>query len=114
MRPNITRNPVLASDQRNIDRCFDTGAFAAPAFFTFGNSPRSGLRGPNQITTDFTMEKPFQITERIKFDLRAEFYNALNRANFKLPNRVFGGPGFGAITSADLPRRVQLAARISF
>lgn len=114
MRPNITRNPVLASDQRNIDRWFDTGAFAAPAFFTFGNSPRSGLRGPNQITTDFTMEKPFQITERIKFDLRAEFYNALNRANFKLPNRVFGGPGFGAITSADLPRRVQLAARISF
>ena len=113
VRPNLLFNPTLASGQ-SITRWFDTTAFAAPAQFTFGNSPRSGLRGPSQITTDATIEKRFSFTERYKFEIRGEFYNLLNRANFDLPGSTLGAADFGVITSARNPRTVQLAGRFSF
>ncbi len=114
LRPNILRDATLPSDQRSITRWFDTTAFVAPAQFTFGNSPRSGLRGPRAITTDLTVEKGFAISERFKFDIRGEFYNALNKANFNIPGFTLGGPGFGVISSARAPRTTQLAARLTF
>ncbi|MCX6625867.1 MAG: carboxypeptidase regulatory-like domain-containing protein [Acidobacteria bacterium] len=114
LRPNLLRDAALAPDQRSITRWFDTSAFAAPAQFTFGNSPRSGLRGASQLTTDVTVEKSFHITEQFRFDLRGEFYNVLNKSNFRAPGHILGGPGFGVVSSAEASRRVQLAARLSF
>jgi len=114
LRPNLLRNPSLPSDQRSIVRWFDTTAFAAPASFTFGNSPRSGLRGPALVTTDLTLEKSFHLTEQWKFDLRGEFFNLLNHANFNLPGFTFGAADFGVVSSARPGRSVQLGARLSF
>jgi hypothetical protein len=114
LRANILRNAELPSSGRSVSRWFDTGAFVAPPFFTFGNAPRSGLRGAPLISTDVTLEKSFRLNERWKFDLRGEFYNILNHANFDPPGHTLGGPGFGVVSSADAPRRVQLAARLSF
>ncbi|MBI2816241.1 MAG: carboxypeptidase regulatory-like domain-containing protein [Acidobacteria bacterium] len=114
LRPNLLRNPTLPSDQRSIVRWFDTAAFAAPPFFTFGNSPRSGVRGPGLITTDLTLEKAFRLNERWKFDLRGEFFNLLNHANFNLPGATFGAADFGVISSARPGRSIQLGARLSF
>jgi len=114
LRPNLLRDPTLASDQRNITRWFDTSAFAAPAQFTFGNSPRSGLRGARLATTDVTLEKSIWLKEKVKFDLRGEFYNILNRANFNVPGATFGAADFGFVTSARPGRTVQLAGRLSF
>jgi hypothetical protein len=87
LRPNVLRDPSLSGDQRTVSRWFDTSAFAAPAPFTFGNSLRSGLRGAPLVTTDMTLEKSFELTELMKFDLRGEFYNLLNHANFSIPGR---------------------------
>jgi len=114
MRPNILRDASLSGDQRSVDRWFDTTAFVAPPFFTFGNSPRSGLRSAPLLTTDMTLEKSFRIREQWKFDLRGEFYNILNHANFNAPGHTLGGPGFGVVSSARPGRTVQLAARLSF
>jgi len=113
-RPNLLRDPNLASDQQTLNRWFDTSAFANPAPLTFGNSPRSGLRGPSLLNTDATLEKSFAVTEQIKFNLRAEAYNLLNKANFNVPGFTLGGAGFGQISSARAARTMQLAARISF
>ena len=114
LRPNLLRNPSRPSDKRNIGRWFDTTAFAAPESFTFGNSPRSGLRGPALVTTDLTLEKSFHFTEQWKFDLRGEFFNLLNHANFNLPGFTFGAADFAVISSARPGRSVQLGARLSF
>ena len=65
-----------------------------PAPFTFGNSPRSGLRGAPLVTTDVTLEKSFSITEGWKFDLRGEFYNLLNHANLQRPRLHLRRRGF--------------------
>lgn len=114
LRPNLIRNPVLPSGERTLARWFDTQAFVAPAQFTFGNSPRAGLRGDGLQTVDLTLSKEFPLTERYKFELRAEFYNLLNHANFELPGHVFGAANFGAVLSAENPRTIQLGLRFSF
>ena len=112
--PICLRDASLDGSQRSISRWFDTSAFAAPAQFTFGNSPRSGLRGASLISTDLTLEKSFHLKEKAKFDLRAEFYNLLNHANFNVPGATLGAADFGLVTSARSGRTVQLAGRLSF
>jgi hypothetical protein len=114
LRPNLLHDPSLPSGQRSITHWFDTSAFAAPAQFTFGNSPRSGLRGAGLVTTDVTLEKSVWLKEKLKFDLRGEFYNILNHANFNVPGATYGAADFGLVTSARAGRTVQLAARLSF
>jgi hypothetical protein len=97
-----------------VSRWFDTSAYANPAPLTFGNSPRSGLRGAPIVTTDATVEKALFLTDRWKVDLRGEFYNLLNHAIFNVPGFTLGAADFGAISSARSPRTAQLAARLSF
>jgi hypothetical protein len=115
LRPNVLRNPEISSGQRTIARWFDTGAFANPAALTFGNSPRSGLRGAPVVTTDATLEKSFYLKgDRLKFDLRGELYNLLNHAILNVPGFTFGAADFGVVSSARSPRTAQLAMRLSF
>jgi len=114
LRPNLLRDAALSGDNRGVARWFDTSAFANASALTFGNSPRSGLRGAPLVTTDLTLEKTFAIAERLKFDIRAEFYNAFNHAIFNVPGFTYGSADFGVVSSARAPRTAQLAARVSF
>ena len=114
LRPNLSGDPSLSADQRSVARWFNTSLFSQPAALTFGNSPRSVLRGASIATTDVTIEKNFSVTEKIKFDVRAEFYNLLNHAIFNVPGAVLGAADFGVVSSARAGRTVQLAARLSF
>jgi hypothetical protein len=55
--------------------------------------------------------------ERYRLDLRAGAFNLLNHPNFLgpyPPATVFGRPQFGAITTAEAPRNIQLALKLSF
>jgi Carboxypeptidase regulatory-like domain len=113
-RPNLLRNPNISSDQRNVNRWFDTTAFVNPAPLTFGNSPRSGLRGAPVVTTDGTLEKSFRIKEDVKLDVRGEFYNLLNHSIFNVPGFTLGAGDFGVVSSARPPRTAQLAVRLAF
>jgi hypothetical protein len=46
---------------------------------------------------------------------RAEFFNALNRANFGLPVRVIGAPGFGSAVDTVVPgRTIVLVLKSAF
>jgi hypothetical protein len=54
------------------------------------------------------------LKEKVNFDLRGEFYNIWNKANFNVPGATFGAADFGLVTSARPGRTVQLAARLSF
>ena len=40
--------------------------------------------------------------------------NLFNRANFDVPNRIFGSPSFGQVSSARNPREMQFGLRLSF
>jgi hypothetical protein len=114
LRPNLTGNPALPAGQRTLARWFNTAAFVNPAPFTFGNSPRSVLRGPSRITTDLTVEKSIGLLFGTRLDVRVEVYNLLNRANFNIPGFTLGAADFGVISSAQPARTVQIGARFSF
>ena len=61
------------------------------------------------------MQREFSVTEKMRFQFRAEFFNALNRTNLGTPNRFVNTPQFGTTTEAATPgREVQLGVRVSF
>jgi hypothetical protein len=122
-RPNRIGNGTLPSDQQTVDRWFDTTAFVAldptpgrPGFVPnqiFGNSGVGIIRGPGFVNLDVNLAKDFRITERWSAQFRAEFFNALNRANFGVPGVTIGG-GFGQIVSANEARIIQFALKLRF
>ena len=57
-----------------------------------GNMGRNSLIGPHFRQFDFSVFKDTQITERLKVQFRAEFYNLPNHPNFASPLY----PGFSA------------------
>jgi hypothetical protein len=102
---------------------------ADPSLATYGTLPRNFFRGPSYINFDVTFAKTTSITERVKLEIRADFFNIFNHANFLSPGITNNGDGtfsgggdgvnpnadnFGQSTSTFDPRIIQLAARITF
>ncbi|MBZ5609686.1 MAG: TonB-dependent receptor [Acidobacteriia bacterium] len=112
LRPNLTGDP--SAGVQTLAHWFNTAAFESAPAFTFGNSPRSVLRGAAWKTVDVTLSKNFPIREGCKMELRAEFFNVLNHANFDVPGHTLGNPDFGVISSAEPGRTVQVALRLVF
>lgn len=114
LRPNLTDTPDLPSGERTLSRWFNTASFVNPAAFTFGNSPRSVLRGSGIVTTDLNLEKRIGLPAGMTFDVRVEAYNLLNRTNFNIPGATLGAADFGVISSARPARTMQLGVRLGF
>jgi len=112
-RPHQVGDPNDLSN-RTTDRFFNTAAFELQAAGTFGNAPRNSIDGPDYRNLDLALLKDVTITGRHRLQLRLEAFNALNRTNFNLPNRVFGTPQFGTVTSAKDARILQVGAKYSF
>jgi Carboxypeptidase regulatory-like domain/TonB dependent receptor len=109
----------------------------------FGNLGRNALHGPTFKQWDFAIFKDTSITEHLKMQLRAEFFNLLNHPNFANPflplfladpgqngfaiagNREVGVRGYQIGATGDVgignpflggggPRGIQLAAKFTF
>ncbi len=52
---------------------------------------RNAFRGPGFWNLDMGIIKNFSVTERVKLQLRGEFFNALNHANFENPRNASDG-----------------------
>jgi hypothetical protein len=89
-------------------------AFALPALGTYGNIAKGTFRGPGFLNTDLGISKRFPINERWGLQLRAEFFNGLNRGNLNNPSASVSGAGFGSIRSARDPRIGQVALKVFF
>ncbi len=115
-RPNLVGDPALDSGDRTLTRWFNTSAFAAPAPFTFGTTPRAfeDPRGPGFASVDVALVREIAFGQARTLQLRAEFFNLFNRVNFNLPNTNFLSGEFGQVTSAGDPRRVQLGVKLYF
>jgi Carboxypeptidase regulatory-like domain len=112
-RPDQIRGAELPADERTHERWFDTSAFVLQAPFTFGTARRNSVIGPGYANVDFALAKVWAI-QRSTLEFRWEVFNLLNRANFDLPNRIFGSPNFGRIFSAKTPREMQFGVRLAF
>jgi hypothetical protein len=115
IRANYTGQPVFDSGSHTADRWFNPAAFAVPSAFTFGDVGRNTIYGPGMQTLDLALHREFALTEKVKFQFRAEVFNALNHTNLGTPNRFVNTPQFGTITEAATPgREVQFSGRLSF
>jgi len=115
IRANLTGQPIFGSGTRTASQWFNPLAFATPSAFTFGDVGRNSIYGPGMQTLDLAVAREFAIAERMKFQFRGEFFNALNHTNLGTPDRFVNTPQFGTITESTTPgRQVQLSARLSF
>jgi hypothetical protein len=114
-RPDQLRDPNLPGGERTPERWFDTSAFAFQAPFSFGSAPRNSVIGPGYANVDFALAKTWMPgTSGRQLEFRWEVFNLFNRANFDLPNRIFGNSNFGRIFSAKSPREMQFGVRFAF
>jgi hypothetical protein len=98
------------------------GPYARPAVGTFGNLGRDTLFAPGLWNADLSLAKSFNLTERVRFQLRAEAFNAFNHVNLGGPDSCVdcqdgnAGTISSTLSSQDgtTMRRLQFAARFSF
>ncbi len=96
----------------------DKRAFVDPAPYTFGNLPRSapfGLLGPYLFNEDMSLRREIRIHERVRVAFEANMFNITNSVHFSAPGTNIDSATFGQVSSqANLPRKVQFNARVSF
>ena len=95
-----------------------TGCYFLPSAFaenttlgTFGTANRRFFHGPGFNNTDFGVSKRTLIKESMGFDVRVEFFNVFNHAQFTNPNGNISDSNFGQITNARDPRIGQLSLK---
>ena len=112
--PNQSGSAAVAHP--SVSEWYNPGAFSTPAAGTFGNERRNEIIGPNWRDLDLSLGKGFQILESVKFEIRADSFNAFNHPNFGQPSTATGTGvvGGGTITGAGGARSIQLGGRLTF
>jgi hypothetical protein len=102
--------------QKNNLYYFDPSSFSEDnTLGRIGNSPRSICCGPHISQTDFAILKTFPVTESMRVDFRAEFFNIFNHTQFYNPDGNFSdGAQFGQVSQVRDPRLAQFALKFFF
>ena len=109
------------------------GVLTPPAYGTIGNANRNIFRGPAYYNVDLSVAKDWKVKERITAQLRVEFFNLFNRADFSSTPASQNGTSVGldpevaqfgcSCTTPDSanpvvgsggPRHVQFALRLIY
>lgn len=80
--PDNGNAPVDPAQAMYIGVRAHSGAVPLPT----GNLGRNTWRGPGIANWDATVQKSLSVTERIKLELRGEFFNALNHPQYGVPS----------------------------
>jgi hypothetical protein len=107
--PNIV-GPITIGDPRK-GAYFNSDAFASETLGSFGSASRRFFHGPGIINTDIALEKDTRITETTSLQIRGEFFNVFNHAQFNNPSGDFSSDTFGVVTSARDPRIGQVSLK---
>ena len=103
-----------------------TGAANAAAFTTHflghvGDSGRNQFYGPHYTNADITLMKNVAFTEKVKLQIRSEFFNLFNHPQFGQPGSFIGESTLGlstqTLTRSDgttSARQIQLALKLIF
>jgi len=130
----LNGNPIFENEAgfpSTSGGCYVQGGtiLTPPAPLQFGNMGRNIFRGPGLKEWDFSLTKNFSLTERLRLQLRGEFFNVLNHPNFDVftmntdlsePGNV-GTPDFTPDLAASNPvlgnggsRHIQIGAKFIF
>jgi hypothetical protein len=114
--PNFTGGLQFAGDPRSDGHIWMTRqGFSIPQLGNFGTANRRFFHGPGLNNWNLALHKDTTIREGMTLQIRAEFFNAFNHAQFSNPNGLLSGSTFGLITSVQAPPRIgQVAAKFIF
>jgi hypothetical protein len=114
---------VNVPDGRNIQHWINTSVFNTKAAdqpntsYQFKYFPLAvpTARAPGVNNLDLCLSKRVKIRENVNLQIRADAFDSLNHPNWGGPNVSVTSSAFGKITSqANLPRTMQLGARLTF
>jgi hypothetical protein len=90
--------------------------FTQPSAGELGNTGRNYFTGPGAYNIDVAFLKRTYFTETMNFELRFEFFNILNHANFGFPTAVITSTTFGRIRDSVVneSRKIRIGAKINF
>jgi len=118
------RADYLGGDPYNDERINPTtgavqwlnrAAFASAPEGRRGNSERGQFDGPSYHVWDISLRKQFGISDDVRLQVQADFFNAFNMVNWGNPNTDLNSANFGLITGiTGQPRNIQLGIRLIF
>ena len=120
-RADIVSGVSVIPANQNINNWINTAAFATPPN-NVGRGPTSpvgSVRTGHSVVVAVLLFKSFVLREGVRLQIGAAAANALNHANYAVPNLTFGTAAFGTITNVQSqenggPRSIQATARITF
>jgi len=119
IRPDLTGQPLINANWRSDPNLVyvNAAAFSQPKDGTFGDAPRNVIRWPYTKDVDLNFAKEFRPVERLRIEIRAEFYNLFNWVNWQPPSSIsLGNPN--SLSMKDdwtaAPRNMQLGLRLMF
>jgi hypothetical protein len=112
--PNVSTYAMGNSRHAYLTGVFPKSNFTVPTLGTEGNERWGQFRNPGYADTDVSLSKDTRITERLRMQLRFEFYNVFNRVNLNGVNANLSSSLFGRSTSQLNPRNISIGAKILF
>ena len=112
--PNVGNYTMLTGRQNYLTGSIFKSNFTQPTLGTEGNEKWGQFRNPGFAETDLNLSKDTKITERLRMQLRFEFYNVFNRVNLGGISANLTSANFGKSTSQLNPRNLQIGAKIVF
>ena len=82
-RPNVVANPYVQN--LNTLVWISASDFSANPLGTFGDAGYNSLRGPKFFDLDATLSRVFPVRERVKLELRFEFFDLTNTRTSATP-----------------------------
>ena len=114
---------LVPKSQRGQATYINKAAFASAPDTRRGTSGVGNVEGPGTQSFDFSLRKRFALTERVRLQVQADFFNAFNRTNFRdmdtgLATAPFGTSpsnlAFGTLTASGPARNIQLGMKLTF
>ncbi len=88
-----------------------TGVLLGTDCGSFGTANRRFFHGPGINNTDLGITKMIPLNEAMHFEIRGEFFNIFNHAQFSNPSGDISSATFGNVTNARDPRIGQVSAK---
>jgi hypothetical protein len=87
------------------------GVLTGPDCGSFGTANRRFFHGPGFNNTSFGITKIIPVREAMFFEIRGEFFNIFNHAQFMNPSGDISSSSFGNVTNSRDPRIGQVSAK---
>ena len=113
---NTTTSRIAISTQNVPGVFINPNGFSIPGPGTFGTCRPRLFHGPGSQNVDMSLFKQFPLGEVRKIELRFEFFNLFNHANFANPATSMSNTAtFGKVSSTvNDPREIQMAGKFYF